>query len=149
MQNYGPWLLYVLGTPDWMNVGILIVCHIPAPTRQPDMSSLALLIFLVVFQKICIWNHIIWPEAYHGNKQSSIILLKSVLDIISLHLQHCIAILFQTSASCINITYLNNTSFCLGWLLTTNWQVRATWKLIRIFDETNVPGTLYTTLAFR
>ena len=43
MQNYGPWLLYVLGTPD---VDILImddinaaaeqsvVCHIPAPDNQ-------------------------------------------------------------------------------------------------------------------
>ena len=45
MQNNGPWLLYVLGTPDCMNVDILImdmnaaaeqsvVCHIPAPDNQ-------------------------------------------------------------------------------------------------------------------
>ena len=45
MQNYGPWLLYVLGTPDCMNVDILImdmnaaaeksvVCHIPAPITR-------------------------------------------------------------------------------------------------------------------
>ena len=58
MQNYGPWLLYVLGTPD---VDILIMdinaamlqsnlLFVTFPPRQPDMSSL--LIFLFVFRKI-------------------------------------------------------------------------------------------------
>ena len=157
MQNYRPWLLSVLGTPDWLNVDILImdinaaaeqsvVCHIPALTTR---HVLTVNIF-VCFPDICTWNHIIWPEVYHGNEQSRIILLKSFLNIIlTYHCTNGIGILLQTSASCINITYLNNTSFCLGWLLTTNWQVHATWKLIRIFDKINVPGTLYTTLAFR
>ena len=48
MQNYGPWLLYVLGTPD---VDILImddinaaaeqsvVCHIPAPTTRHVLTG--------------------------------------------------------------------------------------------------------------
>ena len=37
MQNYGPWLLYVLGTPD-VDINAAaeqsVVCHILAPTTR-------------------------------------------------------------------------------------------------------------------
>ena len=80
-----------------------VVCHIPAPTTR---HVLTVNIF-VCFPDICIWNHIIWPETYHGNEQSRIILLKSVLDIIlTYHCTNGIGILLQTSASCIIIIYL-------------------------------------------
>ena len=49
MQNYGPWLLYVLGTPDlisslWiMDINAAaeqsVVCHIPAPTTRHVLTG--------------------------------------------------------------------------------------------------------------
>ena len=45
MQNYGPWLLYVLGTPN-AAAEQSVVCHIPAPDNQDVLAVNIFVCFL-------------------------------------------------------------------------------------------------------